>query len=233
MKYFCLMKNFCDKLNIKFDGNIYEKFMIYMKELIEYNKKINLTSITNEDLIINRHFLDSISIFNYKIEENATICDIGSGAGFPGIPMKIIRDDLKIDLVESTNKKVEFLKYIVDILNIKNINIINKRVENVSHETFYREKYDYVVSRAMARLDKLLEMSFSLVKINGKYIALKGKKSDEELEKAYNTINKMGGVLDTKIYLKEFDSNLVIIDKIYKTPEIYPRKYNLILKKSL
>lgn len=233
MKYFCLMKNFCDKLNIKFDEHIYEKFMIYMKELIEYNKKINLTSITNENLIINRHFLDSISIFNYKIEKNVTICDVGSGAGFPGIPMKIIRDDLKIDLIESTNKKVEFLKYIVNILNIKNINIINKRVENVSHETFYREKYDYVVSRAMARLDKLLEMSFSLVKINGKYIALKGKKSDEELEQAYNTINKMGGVLDTKIYLKEFDSNLVIIDKIYKTPEIYPRKYNLILKKTL
>lgn len=233
MKYFCLMKNFCDKLNIKFDENIYEKFMIYMNELIKYNKKINLTSIINENLIINRHFLDSISIFNYEIVENATICDVGSGAGFPGIPMKIIRDDLKFDLIESTNKKCEFLKYIIDILNLKNVNILNKRVENVSHETFYREKYDYVVSRAMARLNKLLEMSFALVKINGKYIALKGKKSDEELEESHNIINKMGGILNTKIYLKEFDSNLVIIEKIYKTLEMYPRKYNLILKKPL
>lgn len=233
MKYFDILKKFCDNINLDFTIEMYEKFILYMKELIEYNKKVNLTSITDENLIIQRHFLDSLSIFAYDIKLHSTMCDVGSGAGFPGIPIKIIRNDIKIDLLESITKKSKFLEYILQKLDIKDINVINNRSEYVSRETYYREKYDYVISRAMARLNRLLEISFPLVKLNGKYIAFKGENYKEELEEGYNTIYKIGGNLEKIIHINEFNSNLIIINKVNETSNIYPRKYSLILKKPL
>lgn len=233
MKYFNLIKPFCYKMNIDFSIEMYEKILIYIKELINYNKKVNLTSILDEETIIKRHFLDSLSIFNYNIDLNSNMCDIGSGAGFPGIPIKIVRNDLKIDLIESVHKKSKFLEHILNKLDIKDVNVINNRSEYVSRETNFREKYDYVISRAMARLNKLLELSFSLVKVNGKYIAFKGEKYKYELDEAYDAIYKMNGKLNKVIHIREFNSNLVILDKLDKTPDIYPRKYNLIIKKPL
>ena len=212
MKYFLKMNEFCSRLGINFSEDMYEKFILYMKELIKWNENINLTSILNEEDIINRHFIDSISIFNYFIEQNSYVCDVGSGAGFPGIPMKIVRDDLKINLIESTGKKAKFLTRIIEILNLKNINVTNNRAEYVSRET--SNKYDYIVSRAVARLDKLLKISFSLLKSNGKFIAMKGIKADEELREAEKKIASLGGTLKDKIYLKELNSNLIIIERL-------------------
>ncbi len=231
MKYFNMLNEFCSKLNIKFDIDMYEKILIYTRELINYNKKINLTSINTEEKIIKRHFLDSLSIFNYNIKLNSNMCDIGSGGGFPGIPIKIVRNDIKIDLIESINKKCKFLEHIVNILDIKGINIINNRAEYVSRETYYREKYDYVISRAVSKLNILFEISFALVKINGKFISFKGSNYKEELRKSDDIIIKMGGILYKIIYIEEFNSNLVIINKIDQTSHDYPRKYNIIIKK--
>lgn len=233
MKYFDIMNEFCNNMNIEFNQNMYKKFILFMEELIKYNNKFNLTSIVNEDEIIKRHFLDSISLLNYNIDTNSKVCDVGTGAGFPGIPLKILRSDLKVDLLESTTKKTMFLQHIIKELKLYNVNIINDRVENVSHETLYREKYDYVISRAMARLNKLIELSFALVNINGKYIALKGNKFNEELLEANISINKMGGEIEKIIPINEFNSNIIIIKKIHTTDIAYPRKYNLILKKPL
>lgn len=233
MKYFDIMKTFCSKLDINFSNQMYEKFNIYMEMLIEYNKNINLTAIRNRDEIVSRHFLDSLSIFNYKIKYNSKLCDVGSGAGFPGIPIKIIRSDINVDLIESISKKTKFLNNVITTLNLDNIRVINIRVEELAHNKIYREKYDYVVSRAMARLNELLELSFPLVKVNGKYIAFKGLKSMVELNEAINAIRILGGEFENIINIPEFNSNLIVINKVFKTPEFYPREYRLIAKKSL
>lgn len=233
MKYFDIMETFCSKLNIKFSNYMYEKFNIYMEMLVEYNKNINLTAIKNKDEIVSRHFLDSISILNYKINYNSKLCDVGSGAGFPGIPIKIIRDDINIDLIESVSKKTKFLNDIINILNLDNIKVINMRVEELARNKIYREKYDYVVSRAMARLNELLELSFPLVKVTGKYIAFKGLKAKQELEESINAIKILGGEFENIMNIPDFNSNLIVINKIFKTPDFYPREYRVIVKKSL
>lgn len=233
MKYYNLISNFCNNLKIEFNEEIYNKIIFYTKQLITYNEKFNLTAITDEESIIKRHFLDSISFFNCNIAKESKICDVGTGAGFPGIPIKILRNDLNIDLIEISNKKVEFLKHIIEILDLSNINIIRERVENVSHETLYREKYDIVTSRAVSRLDKLLELSFALVNTNGKLIAFKGINFYDEIIESIKVMNLMGGEFEKAVYLKEFNSSLVVIKKIKETPTIYPREYKKILKKSL
>lgn len=233
MKYFNEMNLFCEKLGINFNIDMYNKFIIYMENLIEYNKNVNLTSILEEEKIINRHFLDSLTIFNYKLDKYSSLCDVGTGAGFPGIPIKILRDDLEITLIESTNKKVVFLKTIIDKLNLKNIKIICSRVEDVSRETLYREKFNYVTSRAMARLNMLLELSFPLLKVGGKYIALKGIKAVEELRESSKIIDLLGGKMEKKIELKEFNSNLIVINKIKSTPKEFPRQYSKILNNKI
>ena len=161
------------------------------------------------------------------------MCDVGSGAGFPGIPIKIIRGDINVDLIESISKKTKFLNNVITTLNLDNIRVINIRVEELAHNKIYREKYDYVVSRAMARLNELLELSFPLVKVNGKYIAFKGLKSMVELNEAINAIRILGGEFENIINIPEFNSNLIVINKVFKTPEFYPREYRLIAKKSL
>ena len=233
MKYYELISNFCNNLNLKFNEDIYRKIITYTNELISYNNKFNLTAITDEETIIKRHFLDSFCFYYNNIENNSNVCDVGTGAGFPGMAIKILRDDINIDLIEVSTKKVEFLKHITSTLDLKNINIIRERVENVSHETFYREKYDYVTSRAVSKLDKLLELSFALVKLNGKFIGFKGINFYNELIDSIKVINLMGGEFKESIYLKEFTSSLIVIKKIKHTPSIYPREYKKILKKSL
>lgn len=232
MKYFSIMQEFCEKIDLKFDENMYEKFEIYMKELIKYNENVNLTSITDENQIIKRHFIDSISIFKCDIKKFSYICDVGSGGGFPGIPISIMRSDIKIDLVESTSKKAKFLSYIISKLNLKNASVICERIENVSREKNNIEKYDYVTSRAMARLSKLMEMSMSILKIDGQYIAFKGLKYLEELDECRNAMKVLGGKLNSVIDVDNM-SKLIVIDKIKQTPTIYPRNYNVIINKPL
>lgn len=233
MVYFNMIYDFCKSINVDFTTDMYDKLYIYMKELILYNNKINLTSITSEEEIIRRHFIDSISLLSYPINNNCTLCDVGTGAGFPGIPLKILRPDISLTLVEATLKKVKFLQHITKLLDINDIYIINDRVENISHDPIYREKFDYVTSRAMARLNKLLELSFPLVKVNGEYISLKGNKATEELNEAHKCIGILGGVIKDIINIPDLNSNIIIIKKNKVTNNQYPRQYNIILKKPL
>lgn len=233
MTYFNIMEEFCRSISIEFTNNMYDKFYKYMQVLIEYNKKVNLTSIIDEENIIRRHFIDSISLLNYKLYHGCILCDVGTGAGFPGLPLKIVRPDIKLTLIEATTKKVKFLEYIISLLGIDGIIILNDRVENISHDPRYREKFDYVISRAMARLNRLLELSFPLVRLNGEYISLKGNKAMEELNEASKCIEILGGVKKKVITLSNLNSNIIILKKNRSTPIKYPRQYNLILKKTL
>ena len=165
-------------INIEFDEKQIKQFYEYMLLLIEWNEKINLTAITDPEEIILKHFIDSLTINKY-INENKTIADIGTGAGFPGIPLKIYRSDLKITLVDSLNKRINFLNEVITKLNLKDINTVHSRVEDFGKNKEYREKYDYVTARAVANLATLSEYLIPICKINGKCICMKGSEIKE------------------------------------------------------
>ncbi len=231
MIYYDLINDFCNENHIDFNKDMYEKLLIYMELLIDNNKKFNLTSVDDKEGIIRRHFIDSLTILKHNLKPNCALCDVGTGAGFPGLPVKIVRDDISLTLVEATNKKTNFLKEVIKEFSLNNIKVINDRGENLSRDSSHREKYDYVTSRAMARLNKLLEISFPLVKVNGEFIALKGIKANEEIEEFKKGLKILGGEIKNIISYNE--GNIIIIKKTNKTPNIYPRNYNLILKKPL
>lgn len=214
-------------MNIELTKKQYNQFYLYMNTLIEWNKKINLTAITDENEIILKHFIDSLTIEKY-INKNSRIIDIGTGAGFPGIPLKIYREDLNITLVDSLNKRVNFLNEVIEKLNLKNIQAIHGRAEDIGKNKNYRECYDYAVSRAVANTATLSEYTIPLVKENGKCIFMKGANIDEELKNAQNAINLLGGKIETveKFSLPNSDigRSILIIDKKAKTNSKYPRK---------
>ena len=206
----------------------------YYQLLINENKKYNLTSITDKELVYLKHFYDSITIIKSLNIDNQYICDIGTGAGFPGIVLKIVFPKIKIDLIDSTSKKCNFLNMVIDTLKLENIKVINVRAEEYSHKT--REKYDLVVSRAVAPLKHLLEYSIPLLKINGIFLALKSN-LDEELINIDNYYKKL--CLDEEKIIsfrlpKELSLRTIYsIKKIAKTPNIYPREYKQIKKKEI
>lgn len=209
------------------------KFYIYMMNLIEWNQKINLTAIKEEKDIIIKHFIDSI-IINDKIT-GERMMDIGSGAGFPGIPLKIMNDNLKVTLLDSVNKKVNFMNDSINKIGLEKIKAIHARAEEIAHEKVYREQYDVVVSRAVANMSTLVEYMIPFVKVGGKCLCLKGPNSDEEIELAKNAIKKLGGKIEDVISYKIEDNErcLVIISKIKSTEQIYPRKNGKALKEPL
>lgn len=201
--------------------------------LIEWNQKINLTAIKEEKDIIIKHFIDSI-IINDKIT-GERMMDIGSGAGFPGIPLKIMNDNLKVTLLDSVNKKVNFMNDSINKIGLEKIKAIHARAEEIAHEKVYREQYDVVVSRAVANMSTLVEYMIPFVKVGGKCLCLKGPNSDEEIELAKNAIKKLGGKIEDVISYKIEDNErcLVIISKIKSTEQIYPRKNGKALKEPL
>ena len=211
-----------------------EKLNKFYNLLIEWNKKINLTRIEKEDEVYLKHFYDSLTITKIINIENMYICDIGSGAGFPGIVLKIVFPKIKIDLVEATEKRCNFLKLVIEKLNLKDISVINERAEIYSKEV--REKYDLVTSRAVAPLKHLLEYSIPLVKVNGYYVAMKGI-VDKELDNIDNYYRKLNITLvkEIKFLLPQELSNRTLL--LYKKNNItnlkYPRRYNEIKKKDI
>ena len=204
-----------------------EKFYLYMNILLEWNEKINLTAITNEEEIILKHFVDSLTINKY-IEEGKSIIDVGTGAGFPGIPIKILREDLKVTLLDSLNKRINFLNEVIEKINLKNIECIHGRAEEFGKNKNYREKYDFATSRAVANMSTLSEYLIPFVKIGGKVLAMKGDKAEEELEEAKKAIKLLGGKVENidNFYLPDSDikRNIIIIKKIEKTERKFPRK---------
>lgn len=204
-----------------------ENFKIYMKLLLEWNKKINLTAITNEDDIILKHFVDSLTIKKY-ISENEKIIDIGTGAGFPGIPLAIMNKNNKITLMDSLNKRIVFLNDVIDKLKLTNVKAIHSRAEELAKNKTYREKYDIAVSRAVANLSTLVEYMLPFVSVGGKCICMKGPNIEEELKNAKNAIKELGGEIikieNFKLPESDNERNIVIIKKVKETSNKYPRK---------
>lgn len=204
-----------------------EQFQTYYQELVDYNEKVNLTAITDKEEVFIKHFYDSLLGVDY-IPQNASVVDIGTGAGFPGLPLKIAREDISLTLVDSLNKRIEFLKYLTNKIDIK-CECIHSRAEDFA--SVKREVFDVAVSRAVANLSTLCEYTLPLVKIGGLFISYKGSNIDEELNSAKKAISILGGKIKEIIKLSLpndlGERNLIIIEKIKNTPTQYPRKGNL------
>ena len=204
------------------------QFQTYYQMLVEWNEKINLTSITEEHEVYLKHFYDSIApSFYTDLTKELTICDVGAGAGFPSIPLKIIFPNLKVTIVDSLNKRINFLNQLAEALDLENVNFMHDRAETFG-KGVYRESYDIVTARAVARLSVLSELCLPLVKKGGQFIALKSSKGEEELEEARFGLGILGGkVRETISYeLPEEagERQMMIIDKRSQTPKKYPRK---------
>lgn len=204
-------------------------FQTFESELVTWNEKFNLTAIRDQEQIRNKHFLDSLTcIFAWGENKPKNLIDIGTGAGFPGIPLKILYPNMKLTLVESIGKKTKFCQHVVNILNLENVKIIQDRAEVIGQEINYREKYDWAVARAVANLPVLVEFLIPLVKLDGGVIAQKGESGPAEAQKAGNAIRILGGslrqLLPVTIPGVVEERYLVIIDKIARTPKIYPRR---------
>lgn len=223
-----------EKLNIKYNEEMLKKLEIYKDFLIEYNKHTNLTAIKTEEEIYLKHFYDSLTICkSYDLNKITNLIDIGTGAGFPGMVIKIFFPNISVTLLDSNNKKTKFLQELSDKLNIK-VNIINDRVENYSKDNL--NSFDIVTSRAVANLRVLSEICLPLVKVNGYFIALKGN-VEEELKDAKKTIEIMDGLLENTInfelYNKSGIRNIVVIKKVNETKIDKIRTYDKIIKKPL
>ena len=225
-----------DKLGITLSEIQLKQFYNYMNLLIEWNKKINLTAITEPNEIILKHFVDSLTISKY-ISDGTRVVDVGTGAGFPGIPLKIYRQDIEITLLDSLQKRINFLDEVIRELNLEKIETIHSRVEDFGKDKKYREKFDIATSRAVANLATLSEYLLPLVKVGGKVISMKGSLIEEELENSKNAIKILGGKIEKvdefNLPNSDISRNIVLIDKIKETPNKYPRKAGEPSKKPL
>lgn len=212
-----------------------DQFDRFYELLIEKNKVMNLTGITEYDEVLEKHFLDSIAIYkNYKI--NGRIIDIGTGAGFPGIPLKIVFPEMEFVLLDSLNKRIKFLNEVIEELGLEKISTIHGRAEDFAVKTEYREQFDYCVSRAVANLSSLSEYCLPFVRVGGSFISYKSGEIDIELIESEKAVNTLGGKI---IEVDKFDlptsgsRSFVKIDKINKTSKKYPRKAGLPTKEPI
>lgn len=212
-----------------------DKFKLYYDFLVQENAKYNLTNITEQNEAYIKHFYDSIQMENVvELNEVKTLCDVGSGAGFPSIPLKILYPHLQITIIEPTLKRCNFLNQLVKILNLDNVTIINDRAENMKE---LRDKFDVVTARAVASMPILLELCVPLVKVNGLFISLKGSSFHEEMTTSSNAIKQLD-VKVTRVYEYDLNNNygkhsIIIFKKIKETNNKYPRIYSTIKKKPL
>ncbi len=205
-----------------------EKFQIYYNLLIETNKVINLTSITEEKDVVLKHFIDSLAIKNYIDISNGRVIDIGTGAGFPGIPLAIIYNDTQFTLMDSLNKRINFINTVMEECKLYNIETVHSRAEDLGHNNVYREKYDYCVSRAVAAIPVLLEYCIPFLKTGGKFISYKSEKAEEEISLSGNAQKKLGCRFD-KLYSfdlpgTDISRKFVVFEKIKTTNRAYPRQ---------
>ncbi|KNF07288.1 ribosomal RNA small subunit methyltransferase G [Gottschalkia purinilytica] len=222
------LKSGIEELNISIDNEKIDKFNIYKELLKDWNDKINLTAITDDKEIDIKHFLDSISIFKTnKLQGSKKIIDIGTGGGFPGVPIKIVNEEAEVVLLDGLNKRLKFLDEVIDKLNLKGITTLHGRAEEYSRKEEYREVFDIAVSRAVASLNTLSEYCIPFVKVDGYFIAMKGPDVEEEIKGSKNAIKLLGGKIEDKIDIKlphsDITHNLLVIRKISHTPTKYPR----------
>jgi len=214
-------------IGVTLDNNMLNQFYNYKNLVIEWNEKINLTAITDDLEFAVKHFVDSLTINKY-IEQRKTIIDIGTGAGFPGIPIKILNKDNRVILFDSLNKRLNVLEDIVEKIGLTNVETLHGRAEETFKNKNHREKYDIATSRAVAALNVLAELMLPAVKVGGICICMKGNNAEAEIEEAKRAIKELGGeiIKVEKITLPELnlERNIVIIKKVKQTPNKYPRK---------
>ncbi len=214
-------------LNIDLTEKQIEQFLKYYEILVETNKVMNLTAITEFDEVIEKHFLDSLSLVRvFDLNRNVKILDLGTGAGFPGIPLKITFPEIDIVLADSLNKRVKFLNEVVETLQLKQVETVHGRAEELAKNKKYREQFNLCTSRAVANLSSLSEYCIPFVKEGGRFISYKSGEIEEEVDQAKRAIHVLGGKLDQvyKFDLHEQKRSFVIIEKVKKTPAVYPRK---------
>ncbi|MBQ1992386.1 MAG: 16S rRNA (guanine(527)-N(7))-methyltransferase RsmG [Clostridia bacterium] len=223
------------RFNIELTEEQINRFNIYCNMLIEWNSKMNLTAIKEPTEIAVKHFVDSCSVLNYvKIKKNAKVIDIGTGAGFPGIPLKILREDLDITLLDSLNKRLVFLNEVAKELNLE-LNTVHSRAEDLGRQENHREQYDIAISRAVAPLNVLSEYSIPFVRKGGRFISMKGPNVQSEIDEAKKGIRILGGKCNNVVQFSIGDNSrsIVIVDKLNPTPYTYPRHGSKISKKPL
>lgn len=237
MKYdFTKFRNSMNSIGIELTNSQLNAFETYYDMLIDRNKVMNLTAITEFDEVMDKHFLDSVYLFrSIELKEDYKLIDIGTGAGFPGIPLKIVFPELKITLLDSLNKRVGFLNDVIDELNLNDIEAIHGRAEDIARDKTYRASYDIAVSRAVANLSTLSEYCLPFVKIGGKFVSYKSGDCADEVDNAKAAIHLLGGKIN-KIDEFSYSNNsrsFIVIDKVMNTSNEYPRKAGLPSKKPL
>lgn len=224
-----LLKKGITEFNIDVDEKMIDDFSIYREILVEWNQKMNLTGIEDEKEVFIKHFLDSVSIFkNGYIKDNMKVIDVGTGAGFPGLPMKIAKRSLDVTLLDSLNKRINFLQEVCKKIYIDDVEFIHGRAEDFGQDENYREQYDIATARAVAGLPVLMEFCVPFVKVGGYFICLKGPNVDLELEESKKAMETLGVKFIEKIDIKlpeiELNHNILVFEKIQNTPSKYPRK---------
>lgn len=237
MKYdFTKFRNSMNSIGIELMDSQLNAFETYYDMLIDRNKVMNLTAITEFDEVMDKHFLDSVYLFrSIELKADYKLIDIGTGAGFPGIPLKIVFPELKITLLDSLNKRVGFLNDVIDELNLNDIEAIHGRAEDIARDKAYRASYDIAVSRAVANLSTLSEYCLPFVKIGGKFVSYKSGDCADEVDNAKSAIHLLGGKIN-KIDEFSYSNNsrsFIVIDKVMNTSNKYPRKAGLPSKKPL
>ncbi|HJR80472.1 MAG TPA: 16S rRNA (guanine(527)-N(7))-methyltransferase RsmG [Anaerolineales bacterium] len=224
--------------NVHLSGRQVAALTTYEKELLEWNRKFNLTAIRDAESIRTKHFLDSFScVLAWKGAPPSQLIDVGTGAGFPGVPLKILYPNLKLTLVESVGKKAMFCQHIVRVLGLEQVEVIQARAEDLGQNLRHREKYDWAVARAVANLNVLSEYLIPLVKIGGAILAQKGESGPAEAQSAENAMGLLGGKLKQLIPVHlpgvADDRYLIVVEKVAATPPKYPRKPGIPMKQPL
>ena len=232
-----LLQNYIKDYKITLTENQYEQFQKYFELLAEWNEKMNLTAITDESGVALKHFADSLSLLNFvDIPQNSSLADVGTGAGFPGVVLKIARPDIKLTLIDSLNKRLVFLGEVCAQLGIE-AELIHSSAEDGARDEKLRESFDFAVSRAVARMNVLSEYCLPYVKVGGAFCAMKGAQANEEFKESLNAINTLGGKLENK-YFFELPENggeraIAVVRKVKNTPQKYPRQSGKIKAKAL
>jgi len=228
------------KNNIELNEIQLQQFEQYYESLIEWNEKINLTAITERDEVYLKHFYDSISaafFYSFDKQSSLSICDVGAGAGFPSLPLKIVYPNLNVTIVDSLKKRITFLENLCEKLKLENVQLYHDRAETFGQNPSHREQYDVVTARAVARMSVLSEFCLPLVKVGGTFLALKGASGIEELNEGKKAIQLLGGQVAKSYQFKlpeeNSDRTIFVINKVKATPKKYPRKPGVPLKTPL
>jgi len=221
--------NMLGEKGIHLDSNQLSMFERYYELLVEWNEKMNLTAITDKQEVYLKHFYDSVTAaFFIDFKKPIKVCDVGAGAGFPSIPIKICFPEIDLSIVDSLNKRITFLEHLSSELGLKNTHFYHDRAETFGGNPKFREQYDLVTARAVARMSVLSELCLPLVKEGGQFVAMKAANAEEELIAADRAIKQLGGKLSTvhsfTLPIEESNRNIIVISKIKKTPKKYPRK---------